>query len=82
MTIDPASWLVAAAALAGVVALLLLLARSARAFGLAPASGRRLQLVEAIALDNRRRVLLVRCDGRDLLLLTGGGSDQLIGWLP
>jgi hypothetical protein len=27
-------------------------------------------------------VVLVRCDGRGLLLLTGGAQDTVIGWLP
>jgi len=26
--------------------------------------------------------VLLRCDGRDLLLLTGSGQDMVIGWLP
>jgi flagellar protein FliO/FliZ len=44
--------------------------------------GRRLALEEALALDPRRRLLLVRCDGRGLLLLTGGTQDAVLGWLP
>ncbi|MBK1661981.1 hypothetical protein CKO45_27700 [Paracraurococcus ruber] len=46
------------------------------------APGRRLAVAEALALDPRRRLLLVRCDDRELLLLTGGGQDAVIGWLP
>lgn len=53
------------------------------AAGLArPAPGRRLLLREAVALDRTRRLHLVACDGRDLLLLTGGGADVVVGWLP
>ena len=76
-------WLTAAAALAGVLALILLAARLARRAGLAPRAGTgRLRVEEALALDARRRLLIVRCDGRALLLLTGGAQDQVVGWLP
>ncbi len=86
MTIaDQLPWLLAAAALAGVVALLLLLGRAARAFGLGTAAPRggpkRLVLQDCLAIDPKRRLVLVRCDGRDVLLLTGGGADQVVGWL-
>lgn len=71
------------AALAAVLALVWLAARGAKQLGLAPraAGARRLALAETLALDARRRVLLVRCDGREVLLLTGGGNDAVIGWL-
>lgn len=82
-TIDPTAWITAAAALAGVIALILLAGRLARRAGLAPRQGSgRLRIEESIALDARRRLLLVRCDGRALLLLTGGAQDQVVGWLP
>ena len=41
----------------------------------------RLALVQSLAIDPRRRVLLIRCDGRHVLLLTGGTQDTLLGWL-
>lgn len=83
MTLDPNTWLTAAAALAAVVALILLTGRIARRAGLAPrAGGGRLRLEEALPLDARRRLLLVSCDGRALLLLTGGAQDLVVGWLP
>ncbi|WP_241671040.1 flagellar biosynthetic protein FliO [Dankookia rubra] len=44
--------------------------------------GRRLEVAEIIALDARRRLVLVRYDGRELLLLTGGGQDVVLGWQP
>lgn len=28
-----------------------------------------------------RRLVLVRCDGREALLLTGGAQDVVVGWL-
>jgi len=74
--------LTAALALAGVLAVLVLSLRGLRAAGIARAEGKRLALEEAIALDGRRRLLLLRCDGRTLLLLTGGTQDAVIGWLP
>jgi len=72
----------AALALAGVLAALVLALRGLRAAGLARGGGQRLGVEEAIALDGRRRVVLLRCDGRGLLLLTGGAQDVVIGWLP
>jgi flagellar protein FliO/FliZ len=83
MTLDPNTWLTAAAALVAVVALILLAGRLARRAGLAPRAGDgRLRLEEVLPLDARRRLLLVRCDGRALLLLTGGAQDLIVGWLP
>jgi flagellar protein FliO/FliZ len=35
-----------------------------------------------LALDSGRRLHLVRCEGRDVLLLTGGPQDVVVGWLP
>ena len=35
----------------------------------------------SLTLDTRRRLLLIRCEGRQLLLLTGGPQDILIGWM-
>jgi flagellar protein FliO/FliZ len=69
----------AAAALAGILVLLVLVLRGVRAAGLARGN-RRLRVEEAVALDSRRRVVLIRCDGRHLLLLTGGGQDLVLGW--
>lgn len=81
MTIPTETWLLALALLAGIVALLLLLARGARRFGLAPAAGRRLQTEEVLPIDSRRRLVIVRCDGREALLLVGGPQDVVVGWL-
>lgn len=73
----------ALAALFAVIGLILLAQRAARWGGLAPRlarAGGRLVLVEAVALDPRRRLTLVRCDGREVLLLTGGAQDLVVGW--
>ncbi len=75
------SLLITLLALAVVLGLILLAQRLARITGLAPKGGGRLRLEETLALDPRRRLHLVACDGRHVLLLTGGGQDQVIGWL-
>jgi flagellar protein FliO/FliZ len=72
----------AALALAAVLTALILAARGARAAGFGLRPGKRLAVIEAMAIDGKRRLVLVRCDGRELLLLTGGGTDQALGWLP
>lgn len=82
MTIEPEDWLQAAGALVAVVALIWLIARGLRAGGLVPREGRRLAVQEMLALDARRRLLLLRCDGREVLVLTGGAQDAVLGWLP
>lgn len=73
----------AAAALAAVCAVLLIAPRLLRAAGLDPARpGRRLAMVEAVAIDPRRRLVLARCDKGEVLLLVGGTTDCVVGWLP
>jgi flagellar protein FliO/FliZ len=84
MLLGSSSLLTAVAALAVVLALVWLGARAARLTGLAPrpAGARILALQDTIALDSRRRLLVVRCGARDVVLLTGGGQDVVVGWLP
>jgi len=72
----------AAAALAGTLLALVLVLRGLRAASLTRSTGRRLAVEEALAIDTRRRLVLVRCDSRQLLLLTGGAQDVVVGWLP
>lgn len=69
----------------GAVALFLVLAglwlvqRFLRPGGLIrPQPSGRLQFVQSIALDPRRRVTLLQCDGTAVLLLTGGPTDVLL----
>lgn len=66
----------AMAALAGVLWLIWLARRATRASSLlghgAPG---RLRLVSGLAIDPKRRLVLLQCDGRDILLLTGGPQD-------
>lgn len=83
MQLAPTTLLLAAASLAAVLGLVLLAARAARATGFGRAGpGQRLILRETLALDRARRLVLVQCDGRDLLLVIGGGTDAVVGWLP
>lgn len=83
MTSFASTILYAIAALIAVIALIWLSARAARYTGLAPRAGaaRRLSVVESLALDPRRRLYLVRCDGRELLLLASNNRDALLGWV-
>ena len=76
--------LTALAALVVVLGLVWLAGRAARWGGLAPrpSGGRRIVLEDALAIDARRRLTLVRCDDRTVLLLTGGAQDLVVGWLP
>jgi flagellar protein FliO/FliZ len=78
------SLLTALAALAAVLALIWLAGRAARLAGLArrpSASGRLLSVEDVIALDARRRLHMVRCADRQVVLLTGGGQDLVVGWI-
>jgi flagellar protein FliO/FliZ len=82
MTIDTGEWVQTGGALAAVLLLLWLVARGVRAGGLASRDGHRLAVQEVLAIDARRRLLLLRCDGREVLVLTVGGQDAVLGWLP
>jgi len=71
-----------AVALIGVVGLILVIQRAVRLSGVyRQAAGRRLAVIEALAIDPRRRLHLVRCDQHTVLLLTGGTEDLVVGWL-
>jgi len=83
MPISTLSLATAIAALACVVGLVLLAGRAARATGFARlASSSRLVLRDSLVLDRTRSLRIVSCDGRDLLVLVGGGADVVVGWLP
>lgn len=77
-----AGTLQAVLALAFVLALIAAAALIARRLGLAgsaPAPGqRRLAVIETLALDGRRRLLLVRRDGIEHLLLLGGDGATVV----
>ncbi len=83
MVIGSTTILSAAAALLAVLALIWLIGRIARFSGMArrPASGGLLVVQDVLVLDSRRRLYLVGCDKRRVLLLTGGAQDVVVGWL-
>ena len=72
-----------AGVLFGVIALIAAAARFFQSGGwrAQPRAGRTLVLRESIALDPRRRVHIVQCGQRQVVLLTGGGQDVVIGWM-
>jgi hypothetical protein len=75
--------LTSAAALAGIVGVILLIGRALRHTSLGkPQSSARLLIVkDTIALDARRRLYLIQHGDRAVLLLTGGETDVVVGWL-
>ena len=77
------SLLSACAALAFVLGIILLSGRVARMTKFARGGDRtanRLGVVEQLSLDAKRRLMLVRCDGRCVLILAGQ-QDLVVGWL-
>ncbi len=66
-------------ALAGILALILVGQRLLQPGGrLRPALGGRLRVLDSVAIDPRRRLVLAQCDGQEFVLLTGGTSDLLV----
>lgn len=66
-----------------VLGLIGLSALAARKFGLAAATGglsrkRRLSVVETLAIDARRRAVIVKCDGKEHLILLGTTGETLV----
>ncbi|MGB8273878.1 MAG: flagellar biosynthetic protein FliO [Alphaproteobacteria bacterium] len=81
---SPDTYLQFVLALVFVLALIVALAWVARRFGLlgpglpGQMGKRRTGVVEMTAIDAKRRLVLVRRDGREHLLLLGPGSDTVI----
>jgi hypothetical protein len=75
--------LTSAAALAGIVGLILLAGRLLRRATWVGANSpaRSLLLKDTLVLDARRRLHLVQHGDRAVLLLTGGETDIVVGWL-
>jgi flagellar protein FliO/FliZ len=74
--------LIAVLALVGVLARVLQV--SGWQFGgwrTAPRTGRTLIVRESVALDPKRRLHLVQYADRQVILLTGGGQDLVVGWV-
>ena len=83
MIITPGSVVTGIATLLAVLVLIWLAGRAARYAGVArrPASGGSLTVHDVLAIDARRRLHLVQCEDRRVLLLTGGPQDIVVGWL-
>jgi flagellar protein FliO/FliZ len=82
---DPIDYLHFLAALAFVLGLIALAALAARRWrlGASPArAARRLAVVEVLPIDPRRKLVLVRCDRREHLLLLGQDGNRLIAGGP
>jgi hypothetical protein len=75
--------LTSAAALAGVVGVILLIGRVLRhtSFANRKSAARLLIVKDTISLDARRRLHLIQHGDRAVLLLTGGETDVVVGWL-
>jgi flagellar protein FliO/FliZ len=54
-------------------------AKGLRMPGMAGRASRRMEVVETLPLDVRRRLVIVRCDGEEHLLLLGANHDIVIG---
>ena len=77
--LDAALRFVAAFALViGLIALMAYAAKRWRGFTPGGGAGRRLEVVEALGVDAKRRLVLVRADGREHLLLIGGATDVVV----
>ncbi|MBB5519189.1 FliO/MopB family protein [Amphiplicatus metriothermophilus] len=66
-----------------VIGLIAVCALAARRLGLAQGAAalgrkRRLALVETLALDARRRLAIIRCDGREHLVVLGPAGETVI----
>jgi flagellar protein FliO/FliZ len=81
-----ADWARAGFGLAATLALLLGAAVIARRLGvIAPRAGvseRRLRVVESLLLDPRRRLVVVRFDSEDHLLLLSAAGDRIVARTP
>lgn len=80
--LDWTDWARAAFALLGTLALIGLAAYGARRFGMiqaGPIGGeRRLKVMESLMLDPRRRLVVVRFDAREHLLLLSPAGDRVV----
>ena len=84
MTGAAESLLSAGAALAVVLLLIVAAGRLIRIGSSTPRAkgGRAFLVQETVALDPRRRLHLIHCGSRRVLLLTGGAQDLVVGWIP
>lgn len=80
--LSPPGWLYAVLAAAALLIPILLWSVQRLGGSAAIGRGRRIEVREVVAIDARRRILIARCDGREVVVLIGGPSDVLLGWLP
>ena len=66
-------------ALAAIILAILGGARMLRATGFTP-TARRLRVVDQISLG-RSTLRIIACDGREMLIISGGTQDTMLGWL-
>ena len=62
--------------------LILAVAYGARRLGMlqaGPQTPKRMKVTESLMLDPRRRMVIVRCDDREHLILLGPGGDIVVG---
>jgi flagellar protein FliO/FliZ len=78
--LDPLDYLRFLGALAFVLGLIALLAWAARRWrlGTMPQGTRRLAVIEVLPIDQRRKLVLVRHDAREHLLLLGQDGNRVI----
>ena len=83
MTASADTLITAGGALFAVLLLVLVAARLLRMGGWAPRplGGKTRSLRESLALDTRRRLHLVQCGQKQIVLLTGGAQDVVVGWI-
>ena len=84
MTAIPTQAATAIAALLAVLCLIWITARILRCLrpGTLPDGNQTLRIGGVLALDSHRRIYLITCEDRRVLLLAGGTTDVVIGWLP
>jgi flagellar protein FliO/FliZ len=83
--VDWIDWARALFALIATLALIAGAAYGARRLGMLQPGGagpKRLKVSESLMLDPRRRLVLVRCDNREHLLLLGPGGDIVVSDMP
>jgi len=81
--IDSVSWarvLLAFVVVFGLIALMGFVLKyiKMRGFAMPSASSRRMQIIETLPLDPRRRLVVVRCDDAEHLLLLGVNQDIVV----
>jgi flagellar protein FliO/FliZ len=72
-------------ALIATLGLILGVAYGARRLGMLQPHGqlpKRMKVTESLMLDPRRRMVIVRCDDREHLILLGPGGDIVVGEQP